>query len=69
MANAAKGQTPDKPEGTEQHPPNVNPGRQGPDEASDQGAEPQTRPPATGEPRPEASPGEPGVTSPKQGKV
>jgi hypothetical protein len=61
--------TPDKPEGTEQHPPGRDPARQGPDDGRRKAAEPQTRPPATGEPRPEASPGEPGVTSPKRGKV
>jgi hypothetical protein len=61
--------TPDKPEGTEQHPPGRNPARQGPDKGHREDAGPETRPPGTGEPRPEASPGEPGVTSPKQGRI
>jgi hypothetical protein len=62
-------ETPDKPEGAEQHPADENPERQGPGgppPAEDESGGDE----ATGnEPRPEASPGEPGVTSPKQGRV
>jgi hypothetical protein len=62
--------TPDKPAGTEQHPPDVNPARQGPGEGKPRRDEQsEKRPPGTGEPRPEASPGEPGVSGPKQGKI
>jgi hypothetical protein len=65
------GDQPDKPEGTEQHPPNVNPARRGPGEdgaeGSSRGKDPP--PPASGEPRPEASPGERGVSGPKRGKM
>jgi len=61
-------ETPDKPAGTESHPPDENPERQGPrpDRPEETGGE---QAPPDREPRPEASPGEPGVTSPKQGKV
>jgi hypothetical protein len=62
--------TPDKPEGTEQHPPDQNSERQGPasepEPASKEGGKVE---PATPEPRPETAPGEPGITNPKQGKV
>lgn len=61
--------TPDKPDGTEKHPPGRNPSRQGPGEGDEKQAQRKQRPAATGEPRPEASPGEPGVTAPKRGKV
>ena len=60
--------TPDKPEGTETHPPDRNPGRQGPEKDGQERPGRDERPKNT-EPRPEASPGEPGVTSPKRGKV
>ena len=56
----------DKPEGTEQHEPGANPARGGAEgeEQTDESAD--TRPPATGEPRGDESPGQPGVTSPKR---
>jgi hypothetical protein len=60
--------TPDKPPGTEQHPPGENPERQGPGAPTEQ-APPDAERPQTGEPPPEASPGEPGVTNPKRGKI
>jgi hypothetical protein len=61
-------ETPDKPAGSESHPPGVNPARQGPSQGKEEA--PQRPPtPKEREPRPEASPGEPGVTSPKRGKV
>jgi len=61
--------TPDKPAGTETHPPGRNPERQGPgSDAADKpgGKRPK---PASDEPRPEASPGAPGISGPKRGKV
>ena len=61
-----KANTPDKPAGTEQHPPDSNPGRQGP---GDDGA-----PSAPGsederndhEPPAESGPGEPGIPAPRR---
>jgi hypothetical protein len=61
-------ETPDKPAGTESHPPDENPERQGPERGRPKGT-PAEEPPPDREPRPEASPGEPGITSPKQGRV
>lgn len=60
--------TPDKPRGSERHPPGRNPERQGPDpgQADDRREEPSRD---TAEPHPEEAPGRPGVTRPKQGKV
>ncbi|MDQ2699737.1 MAG: hypothetical protein M3Y23_00230 [Actinomycetota bacterium] len=59
--------TPDKPAGTELHPPNTNFARQGPGGGPGKpaGALKANRP-ATGQPRPEAGPGERGVTNPKR---
>ena len=54
--------TPDKPPGTEKHPPNIDPGRGGggePDESREEDR-PQREPP------PEASPGEEGVPQPRR---
>ena len=56
----------DKPEGTEQHPPGSDPAREGPGEGAADEPGKETRPPATGEPRGDESPGQPGVTSPKR---
>jgi hypothetical protein len=61
-------ETPDKPTGTETHPPDSNPERQGPEQDRPQSPRPEEAPPDN-EPRPEASPGEPGVSGPKRGKV
>jgi hypothetical protein len=62
--------TPDKPEGAAQHPPEENAERQGPasepEPASKDSGEVE---PSTPEPRPETGPGEPGITSPKQGRA
>jgi hypothetical protein len=58
---------PDKPPGTEQHPPDTDPARRGPEKeepagppTEDEDERPQREPP------PEASPGEEGVTSPRR---
>ena len=56
----------DRPAGTEEHPPAENPERQGPDGAEEEEQAPSAPPPSTGEPAPEGSPGEPGVTSPRR---
>ena len=55
----------DKPEGTEQHPPGNEPGRQGPGEEAPGDEATEAQPPATGEPRDDEAPGRPGITSPK----
>jgi hypothetical protein len=61
-------ETPDKPAGTESHPPDVNPERQGPN--PDRPRNPKgDQPPKDKRPSPEASPGMPGIPGPKQGKV
>ena len=58
-------ETPDKPAGTEKHPPDANPERQGPGRDMPEKSAPDEAPPDK-EPRPEASPGEPGVSGPKR---
>jgi len=61
--------TPDKPAGTEQHPPNTNPARQGPGTppvSPKQAFQNNAQAPATGKPAPGASPGQPGVPHPKR---
>jgi hypothetical protein len=55
--------TSNKPEGTEKHPPNVDPGRGTAPEADE---ERQKREPLSEEPRPEAGAGEQGVPQPKR---
>jgi hypothetical protein len=62
-------ETSDKPAGSEQHPPNVNPGRQGPGRDRGDDDEVRDRQSEQSGPPPEGSPGEPGVTSPKRGKI
>jgi len=59
---------PDKPAGSEPHPTGANPARQGP--GQDKPDKPnRKRPLKDRQPPPEASPGEPGIPNPKQGKV
>jgi len=61
-------ETPDKPAGTETHPPGSNPERQGPG-GKPEGTGQEQREPKTPEPRPETGLGAPGISRPKQGKV
>lgn len=63
------GATPDKPAGTELHPANANPARQGPGTppvSPKQAFQNNAQAPATGKPAPGASPGQPGVPHPKR---
>ncbi len=58
-------ETPDKPPGTEQHPPDEEPARQGPGgEPPRQPTKEQTEPPE--QPAPESAPDEEGVSSPER---
>jgi hypothetical protein len=58
--------TPDKPEGTEQHPPNHDPARQGPDRSERPERDEAGQQRQDAGPPQEGSPGEPGVTTPKR---
>jgi hypothetical protein len=59
--------TPDKPAGTELHPPNENFSRQGPGHPQGDGSHPPAKTPASGgKPPSGAGPGQPGITTPKR---